>query len=128
MNVLLDTATFLWFIASSKRLSAEAIRILADPGNHFLLSVVSAWEIAAKYALGRLAMRQPPHLLVPAERARHGIDLLPLSEEAALHVANLPHVHRDPFDRMLICQAIVQNLVILSPDPLFLQYPVQTRW
>jgi PIN domain nuclease of toxin-antitoxin system len=90
--------------------------------------VISAWEIALKYGLGQLTLQQPPHLFVPAQRGRHGIALLPLSEQAALYVPNLPHHHKDPFDRLLVCQAVVDNLLILTPDPLIQRYPVQSRW
>jgi PIN domain nuclease of toxin-antitoxin system len=128
MNVVLDTCTFLWIALEPTRLSVEARRIFADPANHFLLSVISAWEIALKYGLGQLALQQPPPLFVPTQRSRHGIALLPLSEQAALYVPSLPRLHKDPFDRLLVSQAIVDNLLILTPDPLIQRYPVQTRW
>jgi PIN domain nuclease of toxin-antitoxin system len=129
VNVLLDTCTFLWIVLEPARLSADAMRLFTDPANHCSLSVVSAWEIAVKYALGRLPLQQPPHVFVPAQRVQHGIDLLTLSEEAALQVANLPRLHKDPFDRMLISQALVHGLVILTPDADIRQYPtVQTMW
>jgi len=128
MNVLLDTCTFLWITLEPARLSAQAKRIFAEPANRFSLSVISAWEIALKYGMGQLSLLQPPHLFVPTQRSRLGIALLPLSEQAALYVPNLPRHHKDPFDRLLICQAIMDQLVILTPDPLIQQYPIQTRW
>lgn len=128
MNLLLDTCTFLWIIADPAQLSAQARQLLAAPGNRFSLSVVSAWEIALKYSLGKLLLQQPPQQLVPQQRALHGIDLLSLSEAAALYLPNLPRFHRDPFDRMLICQALLDNLVILTPDQDICQYPVPTIW
>ena len=102
--------------------------MFVDPDNDVYLSVVSAWEIAVKHTAGRLPLPEPPDRFVPAERRRHGIDTLVLDEETALHLARLPALHRDPFDRMLVCQAIVHGLVILGPDSLITQYPVRTAW
>lgn len=82
-----------------------------------------------QYSLGRIVLHQPPDQFVPAERQRHQIDVLPLSEEAALHVPKLPRLHKDPFDRMLICQAVVHQFVLVTPDPGIRQYPlVRTEW
>jgi PIN domain nuclease of toxin-antitoxin system len=92
------------------------------------LSPVSGWEIAVKHALGRLQLPAPPHTYVPRLRDQHGIFPLPLEEEAALHVGKLPDLHRDPFDRMLVCQAIVHGLVVLSPDEEITQYAVRSLW
>ena len=92
------------------------------------LSSVSTWEIAVKHSLGRLPLPRPPSALVPAERQRHQIQPLSLDEAAALFCARLPELHKDPFDRMLVCQAIVGGLTLLTPDPLITQYPVATVW
>ena len=89
---------------------------------------MSAWEIAVKHALGRLPLPEPPAQFVPVERERHGIEALALDEDTVLHLARLPRLHRDPFDRMLVCQALVHGLVVLSPDPLVSQYSVRTVW
>lgn len=128
MRLLLDTATFLWVVSDAPDLSARARELFVDPGNEVYLSAVSAWEIAVKYALGRLPLPEPPERFVPLQRKQHGVDPLPLDEEAALHLARLPLLHRDPFDRMLVCQAIVHGLVLLTPDKLVNQYPVRTMW
>ncbi len=128
MRILLDTCTFLWIALQATRLSARAAQLILDPANQLFLSSVSAWEIAVQHSLGRLILPQSPSLFVPSQRTVHQIDPLPLSEEAALYVPNLPRVHRDPFDRMLVCQAIQEKLVILTPDPMIQQYPVQTAW
>jgi PIN domain nuclease of toxin-antitoxin system len=128
VRLLLDTATFLWVINDASELSAQARELFVDPGNEVYLSSVSAWEIALKYGLGRLPLPEPPDRFVPAQRKQHGIDPLQLEEEAALHLTRLPLLHKDPFDRMLVCQAIVDNLVILTPDDLVTQYPVRTIW
>jgi PIN domain nuclease of toxin-antitoxin system len=92
------------------------------------LSAASAWEIAIKHGLGRLPLPEAPERFVPAERDAHGITPLPIDEESALHLSRLPALHRDPFDRMLVSQAIVHGLTILTPDPLVTQYPARTMW
>ena len=128
MKLLLDTSTFLWIANDSPELSAHARELFVDPGNEVYLSSVSTWEMAVKYALGRLPMPEPPAPFVRLQREQHGIEPLPLEEEAALHLTRLPPLHKDPFDRMLICQAIVHGLVILTQDQLIYQYPVRTAW
>ena len=128
MRLLLDTCTFLWIAADAPDLSARARDLFADPDNEVYLSVVSSWEIALKNALGRLPLPEPPARFVPGERERHGIEALALDEESALHLDRLPILHRDPFDRMLVCQALVHGLTILGPDPLLSQYPARTLW
>ena len=128
MRVLLDTATFLWAASDAPEFKENAREIFADPENDIYLSSVSAWEIAVKYALGKLPLPEPPRRFVPLQRKQHGIEPLPLDEEAALHLSRLPLLHKDPFDRMLVCQAVVNHLVILTPDELIHQYPVRTIW
>ena len=128
MKLLLDTSTFLWIANDAPELSAHARELFVDPGNEVYLSSVSAWEMAIKYALGRLPLPEPPERFIRLQREQHGIEPLPLDEEAALHLTRLPLLHKDPFDRMLICQAIVHGLVILTPDQLIYQYPVRTIW
>ena len=128
MKVLLDTCAFLWIVADAPELTVAARECFVDPANEVFLSVVSAWEIAVKHALGRLPLPHPPARFVPFERKRHSIEAQPLDEDAALHAARLPSLHRDPFDRMLVCQAIVQGMVILTPDPEIEQYAVRTLW
>lgn len=128
MRLLLDTCTFLWVIGGAKNLSSPAREAFADPGNEVFLSAVSAWEIAVKHRLGRLPLPSPPETFVPAQRTAHGLEPLPVDEEAALHVAKLPDLHRDPFDRMLVAQAMVGGLVLLTPDDQIREYPVRTLW
>jgi PIN domain nuclease of toxin-antitoxin system len=128
VRVLLDTCSFLWLTIGAEELSDQAREIFADRANEVYLSTVSSWEIAVKYALGRLPLPEAPSRFVPARRQVYGIQELPLEEEAALYVARLPRLHTDPFDRMLICQYIVHGLAVLSPDPLIAQYPVRVLW
>lgn len=128
MNYLLDTCTFLWLIAGSKDLSKTAREIITNPDHDIYLSAVSCWEIAVKYSLKKLPLPQDPAHYIPRQREQHGIEFLPLSEEASLHVHLLPVLHQDPFDRMLIAQALVDGATLLTPDEIILKYPVKTIW
>jgi PIN domain nuclease of toxin-antitoxin system len=106
----------------------EAVDLFTAPENEVYLSSVSTWEIAVKHTLGRLSLPEPPAKFIPAMREAHGVESLSLDEESTLLVSKLPPYHRDPFDRMLVCQAIAHNLVILTPDDEISQYLVNTRW
>jgi PIN domain nuclease of toxin-antitoxin system len=128
VTLLLDTCTFLWIAQGSDELSPTARELFADPANDVYLSVVSAWEIAVKHALGRLPLPQVPERYVPQLRARHSIESLALEEAAVMQIAKLPGHHRDPFDRMLVCQALTHGFTLLTPDPLISRYPVRTAW
>ncbi len=128
MHLLLDTCTFLWIVSDDTALSEKARELFVDPANNAYLSPVSAWEIAVKYKLGKLELPDFPARYVPQARERHMIECLPLVEEAALAIDRLPDVHRDPFDRMLVCQALHHAATILTPDPLIAAYPVATSW
>jgi PIN domain nuclease of toxin-antitoxin system len=128
VRLLLDTCTFLWLLADAADLSPRARELIADPANEVFLSAASTWEIAIKHAIGRLPLPAPPDRFIPEQREAHGVDPLAIDEESTLHVARLPALHRDPFDRLLACQSIVHGLVILGPDPLIAQYPVRTTW
>ncbi len=128
MKILLDTCTFLWLTAGSKDLSSEAIKAFSDPENEVYLSAVSAWEINVKYRIGKLPLPLAPDKFIPKERKRHLITPLVLSEQDTSHLCKLPTPHKDPFDRMLVCQAIEHSLTILTPDPLIIQYPVRYLW
>ena len=92
------------------------------------LSSASAWEISTKHSLGRLTRPQSPERYIPAMRQQHGIYPLSLAEESVLQTTRLPALHRDPFDRLLVCQAIVHDLTLLTPDPLISQYPARVLW
>ncbi len=128
MKYLLDTCTFLWVVLDAPELSenARSARMAAD--NEFYLSVVSVWEIGLKYGAGKLKLPRDPAQYIPYARKLHGMRELPLDEVAVLTVSRLPKLHKDPFDRMLVCQAITHGLTILTPDPQLRQYPAQTHW
>lgn len=130
MNYLLDTSTFLWFILDSPQLPARTRDIIADAESEIYLSVVSVWEIVVKHQLGKLPLpaNVPPASFIRAERMRHAIETLPLDEQAVAQITNIPNHHRDPFDRMLICQAISQGMVLMTPDPVIQKYPLRTFW
>jgi PIN domain nuclease of toxin-antitoxin system len=127
VKLLLDTCTFLW-LAGGSDLSPAAAAAVRTPANDLFLSAVSVWEIVAKHKAGKLALPEPPDRLIPTERDLRGVQALPFDEDAALQGARLPALHRDPFDRMLIAQAIALGLAIVTPDPLIVQYPVRTIW
>ena len=128
MKVLVDTCTFLWMADDAPELSTQARAIVTDPDNEVYLSAASVWEIAIKYALGKLSLPEPPRQFVPAQRTLLALTALPIEEAAVLALDRLPTLHRDPFDRVLICQALTHGLVIVSPDPQIQQYPISTLW
>jgi PIN domain nuclease of toxin-antitoxin system len=128
MKVLLDTCTALWIALDAPEVSDRARRLYEDADNEVYLSVVSTWEISLKYALGRLPLPQTPDILGPEISARGRMSSLPLEEPATLQLFRLPPLHRDPFDRMLVCQAIVGGMTLLTPDPEIRRYPVPTAW
>lgn len=128
MKLLLDTCTFLWACSAEEKLSENARNLFQNPDNEVYLSVASCWEISIKYHLKKLVLRQAPDTLIPKLRDRYFIASLPISEAAALHIHRLPTLHRDPFDRMLVAQATMDGMPILTPDELIAQYPVTTIW
>jgi PIN domain nuclease of toxin-antitoxin system len=123
MRLLLDTQIFLWFISRDARLPADWRDSIRDAGNEVYLSVVSLWEAIIKHALGKLPLSQPPAHYLPSQRIRHRIASLPLDEASVCYLATLPAAHRDPFDRILVCQAVEHGLTIVTADPVFRVYP-----
>lgn len=128
MKLLLDTCAFLWFQADSSHLSPTARAQILDPTNEVYLSAVSVWEIARKYAQGRISLPSHPSTLIPAVRKDSGIESLSLAETDALAVEKLQLFHKDPFDRMLIAQALMGGLAIVTSDRAFEPYPVRVIW
>jgi len=124
MELLLDTHVFLWFISGDKRLSGAMRDSIRNSNNEVYLSAVSLWEAVIKYQLGRLPLPQPPDSYLPTQRQRHQIASLPLDEASVSQLAHLPPIHRDPFDRMLICQALEHSLTIVTVDDAICEYPV----
>jgi PIN domain nuclease of toxin-antitoxin system len=128
MMLLLDTCTFLWALSGVPALPVRVADLVRDPDNQVFLSAASVWEIAVKYAAGRLTLPERPERYVPTMRAERGFAALAIDEESALHASRLPTLHRDPFDRILVSQAIVHGMTILTPDPIVTQYPARTFW
>ena len=123
MRLLLDTHVFLWFISADARLPAGWRDAIRGTGNEVFLSVVSVWEAMVKYALGKLPLPHPPEHYLPIQRVQHQMTSLPLDEASVCRLATLPSVHRDPFDRMLVCQALAHGLTVVTVDPVFRAYP-----
>lgn len=124
MRLLLDTQCWLWMQAEPDRFSSETRKLLLAPDNELFLSAVSSWEIAIKYALGKLPLPEPPSTYVPSRMQSSGVIGLAIEHAHALHVQSLPHHHRDPFDRLLVAQAQVEALPILSADRALASYSI----
>ena len=125
MRLLLDTHCLLWARATPARLSEGARTALLDPRSRLFVSAVSVWEIVIKHALGKLALARSPQTLVPEMIAATQAAELPITHAHALRVARLPRHHADPFDRMLIAQAQVELLTIVTADQRFSAYDVE---
>lgn len=126
MKFLLDTHIFLWYITGNAQLPMRWREMLMNPANEVYLSVVSIWEACVKYKLGKLPLPQPPEVYLSEARQRHLVATLPLFESAVKLIGRLPEFHRDPFDRMLICQAMDLDLTFMTVDEKLFLYPVKT--
>ena len=128
VRVLLDTHAFVWWLADSTRLSAPALKTIADGGNSIAVSAASAWEIATKYRLGKLPEGKVAAFNVASSIASQGFEELSISVVDAERAGQLPGPHRDPFDRMLIAQALAHDMIVVSSDTAFDQYGVNRLW
>ena len=128
MKVLLDTHTFLWWITDHPKLSSRVREIIGDGNNELFVSAASGWEIAIKAQLGRLQLPDEPQRFILEQLSLNAIQSLPIQISHALHVFSLPNHHRDPFDRILISQAQLEGLPILTADPQIALYPVEVIW
>jgi PIN domain nuclease of toxin-antitoxin system len=124
MRLLLDTHVFLWYISADPQLPAAFQNAIRDPANAVFLSAASVWEAVIKHALGKLPLPEAPAEYLPRQRVAHRISPLPIEEGAFVHLASLPSLHRDPFDRMLIAQALQHGLTLVTVDDAVLAYPV----
>jgi PIN domain nuclease of toxin-antitoxin system len=124
MKILLDTHIFLWFISGDSRLSANIRDAIRDTDNEVYLSVVSIWESIIKYQLGKLPFPESPAIYLPKQRDLHQISSLAIDEKSVAQLAQLPLLHRDPFDRMLICQSLQNGLAIATVDAAIQAYSV----
>jgi PIN domain nuclease of toxin-antitoxin system len=128
MKALLDTHTFLWWITDDPRLSTKVREIIGEGANELYLSAASGWEMAIKVSLGRLRLPDALERFIPEQLALNAIKSLPVQMSHALRVYALPDYHRDPFDRLLIAQAQLEDLPILTRDTQIARYQVKTIW
>ena len=128
MKLLLDTSVFLWWISDDESLSQRARDLISDGENEVWFSAVSSWEIVIKADLGRVVLPERVERFLPKQIGANGFQVLPIHLRHTLRVAGLPALHRDPFDRLLIAQAIVEGFAIVSADRQFYRYPVPVEW
>ncbi len=128
MRLLLDTQCWLWMQVSPSKLNEQARALLVDPANDLLLSAASSWEIAIKYGLGKLPLPMPPGMYVVDRLRGGGVTPLAISHSHALAVAELPAHHHDPFDRLLVAQARLDGLTLLTADRVLGRYDVRIIW
>jgi PIN domain nuclease of toxin-antitoxin system len=128
MQYLLDTHVLIWWITSDDRLSPKAKSLIKSHRNTLYWSVASSWEIAIKHGLGRLAFNEPPEKLIPFELTRNHIENVFITNEHAFMAGRLPAHHKDPFDRLLVAQAKIESLGIVSNDSMLNRYDVDVYW
>lgn len=128
MRYLLDTCTLIWFFEGSTRIGAALRDRLTDPTHELFASDVSLLEITIKHQLGKFPLSAPPSRLIPALAHRHGIELSPLTRAHIAKLETLPLLHRDPFDRLLLATALVESMILVTPDPLIAQYDTPVFW
>lgn len=126
--ILLDTHTFLWFILDDPQLSPKADQLISDPNNAIAISPVTYWEIAIKISIGKYSLPEPYEIFMDREISINDFKILPIQPKHTAVLIDLPFYHKDPFDRLLIAQASVEKIPIISNDQIFDQYPVQRIW
>jgi len=125
---LLDTAVFLWAaFGEAEKLSRKALKII-EGSDELYFSAVSAWEIAIKYSIGKLPLKKDPQQWLPDVVLKMGLKQLPIAQRHALRVSHLPEHHKDPFDRLLIAQALLEDMSLLTPDAAIKKYRVPVIW
>jgi len=128
LRYLLDTGVWLWSLFEPERLSRKARESISDVSNEIFLSAVTSWEVAIKAAAGKLTLPEPPTSYIPRRMADQKLRPLPVSHPHALAVFGLPPHHRDPFDRLLVAQAKLEELILVTADRAIEQYPVEILW
>ena len=128
MTLLLDTHAFLWIAIDDERMPRGLKAVLREPAHDLYLSAVSSWEMTVKAKSGKLLLPMPAWAFILESRERLGVQPLSLQETAVAHVSKLPAIHRDPFDRMLVCQAIQHSMTIVTSDTHIQRYPIKTLW
>jgi len=127
MNLLLDTHTFIWFVNGDKDISSKAIELIENPDNLSLISIASIWEIAIKASLGKLRLTNEFHTIRDLI-LENGLQILPITFSHTEKVYTLPFHHRDPFDRIIIAQAIVEKCTVITKDSNFSKYELLVKW
>jgi PIN domain nuclease of toxin-antitoxin system len=128
MRVLLDTHVFLWWLYESLRLSARVREVLADGSNTLLFSSASVWALIIKIQSGKLRIPEEPEAFIVGRLALHSMDSLSVKLEHAVRVYTLPAHHKDPFDRILVAQALSERVPLITADPQIARYPVEVIW
>lgn len=128
MKVLFDTHSFLWWDLDPGKLSPRAITVCNDPATMLYLSVASAWEIQIKVQVGKLTLPRPLADIIASQQARNGLQILPATLGHILDIDQLPAIHKDPFDRLIVAQARVEGAVLVTADPIVARYPVTVEW
>jgi PIN domain nuclease of toxin-antitoxin system len=128
MKLLLDTHSLLWADSEPGKLSATAQSLLADPTNERWLSVASVWEMQIKSQLGKLRLRLPLRDLIAEQMGKNGVQIPDIAANHVFEIGALPHLHNDPFDRLIVAAARIEGATVLTHDPIVRQYPVATVW
>ncbi|HZF13836.1 MAG TPA: type II toxin-antitoxin system VapC family toxin [Thermoanaerobaculia bacterium] len=128
MKALLDTHAFIWWDSDPTKLSTQARAVCEDRTNAIFLSAASAWEMQIKLQLGKLSLRLSLEEVIASQQQTNNIQILPVALGHVLALKDLPSPHKDPFDRLLIAQANVEDVVLISHDPIFASYPVRVLW
>ena len=128
MKLLLDTHTFLWFLLNDPKLSAVALGLITDPANQKLISPASYWEIAIKIRLGKYALPLAFEPFMTSQIARNNFTIVPITVAHAAVLTTLPKHHKDPFDRLLVAQAMIEGVPLVSVDSAFDAYGVTRLW
>jgi len=128
MKALLNTHAFIWWTVAPVRLGPEANRLCFDPANQLVLSVASVWEMQIKVVLGKLTLHLPLRRMILDQIQQNGLEVLPVTLDHVLRLDSLPPLHKDPFDRLLVAQALAEGLPLVSHDPVVTQYPLKVVW
>jgi len=128
MRLLSDTHTFIWSFSNTKKLSATVSKEFKNPANQIFLSVASVWEMQIKIKLNKMVFNDTLENIITEQQTVNNIQILPVQLSHALYLENLPLHHKDPFDRLLISQAIVENMILVSADANFIKYQVNLLW
>jgi PIN domain nuclease of toxin-antitoxin system len=128
MNLLLDTHSFIWWADEPEKLSEQALQALEDENNQLLLSIVSIWEIQIKVQLGKMKLNLPLKDLLESQEQTNNLEILPLPKEHIFALDSLPFHHKDPFDRLLVAQGIIENTTSISADSKLSTYAVTLLW